>query len=124
MLTRPALNPGFRAEVVEPDSVVLLSDAERIVLTGPLYRLVAPLLDGRRTADAIVECLVGDASAAEVYYALTLLEHRGLATEAVESCPPPQAAFWQALGLSPTETAGRLEAAAVTVISYGAVPLE
>jgi oxazoline/thiazoline synthase len=124
MLTRPTLRPGIRAQVVGPDSVVLLSEPEHLALTGRLYPLVIPLLDGGRTADEIVDCLEGEAAAAEVYHALGLLEGRGLIVETTAHLPAEQAAFWQALGLDPSASAGRLGVATVTLVSYAAVPSE
>jgi oxazoline/thiazoline synthase len=55
MLNKPVFKPHFRVETIEPSSVYLLSEHEHHVLSGRLYPLLAPLLDGRHDVDAIVD---------------------------------------------------------------------
>ncbi|WP_446917096.1 hypothetical protein, partial [Klebsiella pneumoniae] len=54
MLARPAFKASLTVEVVEPDGVFLLSEQGHDVLQGALYRRLAPLLDGRHGADALI----------------------------------------------------------------------
>lgn len=61
MLNKPIFKPHFRVESVEPNSVYLLSDREHHVLSGRLYRLLAPLLDGQHDLDTIVQKLAPEA---------------------------------------------------------------
>ena len=51
MILRPALKPHYSVRVVDDRTVLLLSERERRLLQGRTTALVAPLLDGMRTAD-------------------------------------------------------------------------
>src|SRR5262245_16923015 len=64
----------LRVERLPGEGVMLLSERGQTLLRGRLYELVAPLIDGRRVADEIVEQLKDHLSAAEVYHALRHLE--------------------------------------------------
>jgi hypothetical protein len=77
MIRRPRFTAHLHAEVIENHGVVLASQAGYFVLKGQLFELVAPLIDGCRSSDDIVDELQGRVSAAEVYYALTQLELKG-----------------------------------------------
>ncbi|MGH7710873.1 MAG: TOMM precursor leader peptide-binding protein, partial [Gemmatimonadaceae bacterium] len=78
----PALNPHFRVAVAPREGVALLSRDGDMILEGAVYERLVPLLDGRRTADAIVDALGGDVHPAEVYYALARLQRAGVLAEA------------------------------------------
>ena len=71
MIGRPAFKPGFHIEVVDPEGVFLLSERGHFVLKGELSCRLAPLIDGRHSADDIVDKLADSAPPAEVYYALS-----------------------------------------------------
>ena len=64
---RPTYSPLYHVEVVA-QGVCLLAERVHTVLRGAVHWRLAPLLDGRHTADAIVARQVGEgqASAAEV----------------------------------------------------------
>jgi oxazoline/thiazoline synthase len=68
-------------DVVDDERLLLVSDLGYSELRGPLFGLVAPFVDGRRSADEIVEALRSRAPAAEVYYALVMLEQGGYLKE-------------------------------------------
>src|SRR5688572_17978721 len=72
-----ALRPSYHVEVAKPEGVFLLSEREHVVLQGRTYCQLAPFLDGRLTADEIVERLADDVSPAEVYYAIERLGQAG-----------------------------------------------
>lgn len=124
MIQRPTFGPQYHVVVVEPEGVYLLSERGHTVLKGAVHCQLAPLLDGRHTSDAIVDRLVGAgrASAAEVYYALGLLERKGYAVEADGAVPIGQAAFWRGLGLDPMQASRRLRESCVALAVCGAVP--
>ena len=107
MLSRPRFRPHFQVEVVPGEGVVLLSDTRHSLLRGRLYELVAPWLDGR-TAGDVCERLRGEASPAEVYYALTQLERKGYLCEEEPALPAAQAALWSSQQVEPATAAGRL----------------
>ena len=87
MFYQPKFKTCFQIEIIESVGVFLLSESDYFVLTGHLYELVAPLIDGRHSVDEIVELLRGQVSAAEVYYALTLMERKGYIMENDNSLP-------------------------------------
>lgn len=102
----------------------LLTEREHRVLMGRLYELVAPLIDGKRSTEVIVEALNQQASAAEVYYALGLLETQGYVMESRECGSPEMAAFWTANDIDPDVACNRLQKTKVSVASIGKVPVE
>ncbi len=73
MLRRPAFPPHLRPRVVAADEVILPDEREARLLRGPACGLIADLVDGRRTADEIVDALDGQAAPETVYYALETL---------------------------------------------------
>lgn len=69
--------PHLAAHVVSPEEVALLGEGGRFVLRGKVYAAVLPLLDGKRSDDAIVAQLAGRFAPELVYYALGELEAKG-----------------------------------------------
>lgn len=124
MLHKPRFKHCLHIETVEPEGVFLLSEAGSFLLSGRLPQLVALLIDGDRTVDAIAELLQEQASAAEVYYALMLMEQKGYIVEANDNLPPVVAAFCDTLNVAPIEANRRLQATRVAVNSFGAVAIE
>ena len=106
MLHRPRFKPHYRVELSE-NGVFLFSESDTVVLDGRLHRLVAPLIDGRRTADEIVREVADDTSAADVYYTLTRLEQRGHITESCEALPAGEEALWSIQGVDAARAAER-----------------
>jgi ribosomal protein S12 methylthiotransferase accessory factor len=119
---RPQFKAHLHAEVVPPETVYLLSEKDHAALSGRLYVLLAPLLDGRHTVGELVECLEGQTTAPEVYLALMHLEGKGYLTENVDGVRPREAAFWSALGVEPRQAQGRLTDSRVAIRALGAVP--
>ncbi|WP_438028921.1 TOMM precursor leader peptide-binding protein [Sorangium sp. So ce233] len=112
-----AIKHHLRVEPADEETVFLVGERERFMLRGRIYRLLGPLLDGRRTEAELVAALSGAASAAEVRYALGRLEERGYLDE---PAPAPECAgFWQALGERAGRAAERLAATPVSVIAVG-----
>jgi ribosomal protein S12 methylthiotransferase accessory factor len=124
MLDKPTFKSSFHVEVVDPEGVFLLSERGHIVLKGQLHCRLAPLIDGRHTADDIVDELADGATPAEVYYALALLEEKGYVAEANGTVPPDRTAFWHELGLDGSEAERRLQATTVSLARFGAVPID
>jgi ribosomal protein S12 methylthiotransferase accessory factor len=118
MLSRPRFLPHFHVEVVPGEGVFLLSDSRQSLLRGRLYELLAVRLDGRPVED-VCERLRGEASPAEVYYALTQLERKGYLCEEDESLPAGQAALWSAQQVGPGTAARRLAEHPVVVQALG-----
>ena len=125
MLDRPQFKPHFHVEAVPPDVVYLLSEKEQFALSGRLYALLAPLLDGSRAPEDLVRELRGEAAAPEVYYALMQLERRGYLVEAEgDGLDPEAAAFWHMLGVDASLARARLSGTRVEVTALGDIPVE
>ncbi|MEG4230388.1 TOMM precursor leader peptide-binding protein [Microcoleus sp. N9_B2] len=121
MLNKPVFKPHFHVEVIEPSSVYLLSEHEHHALSGRLYTLLAPLLNGEHNVDDIVRHLEAEVSMLGVYNALTRLESQGYLAEAEPIIPPPQAAFWSLLDTDSATALNKLKNTRVSVVSFGQV---
>jgi ribosomal protein S12 methylthiotransferase accessory factor len=122
MLKRPLFNPSFRVETVSNEGVFLLSERGQFLLRGGLNCLLAPLIDGSNTVDDIVDRLHGHAPAADVYYALEVMEKKGYAVEADAAGSPEQATFWHSLGVDPGLAERRLRDTRVRIAVFGELP--
>src|SRR5215204_3885369 len=122
MIRTPVFKPAWHLEIVPAEGVFLLAERDQVVLRGALYETLAPLLDGRRTADQIVDALAGTATPAEVYYALARLEQGGYVVEAAGAPPADRAAFWADLGLDASGAERRLRETVVCIRQFGTVP--
>jgi len=120
MITRPIFKPSFHVEPLGREGIFLLTETAQVLLRGGLYCALAPLLDGRRSADELVDLLDEEASAAEVYYTLARLEQQGYVVEADGATPAPEAAFWSALNVD-ARAPERLSAATVSLATFGAI---
>ena len=121
MLNKPVFKPHFHVEVIEPSSVYLLSEHEHHALSGRLYTLLAPLLNGQHNVDDIVRHLEAEVSMLGVYNALTRLESQGYLAEAEPIMPWEQAAFWSLLDTDAATALSKLKNARVSVVSFGKV---
>ncbi|MEI6559654.1 MAG: TOMM precursor leader peptide-binding protein [Rhodospirillaceae bacterium] len=101
MINIPAFKSHLRPVPVNGEGVLLLSEDGASALHGSIYDRVVPLIDGIRSADAIVAALSGQLDAAKVYYALALLEKNGHLAEATPDSAPEAAAFWHGIGVDP-----------------------
>src|SRR5688572_6049971 len=120
MLRQPQFKAHFHVEIVKGEGVFLISELGHSVLNGDLFEWVVPLIDGRRSADEIVERLQAQASPAEVYYALALLEQKGYLVESDQTpFPSCEAAFWTIQGIDPSMAAHRLAETEVSVTNFG-----
>ena len=106
--------------VVDEERVLLLTEAGgKVLLRGKLYAQVAPLLDGSRNMDEIVDALKPDTPPAEAYFALMKLEKKGYIAPTAEGMDPMRAAFWYGLGASLEEATKRIRQSSVAVVSIG-----
>jgi len=76
MLSRPRLKSHLQLAVVPDEGTYVVSSAKQVLLRGRLYNLVIPLLNGMST-DEICAQLTEQASPAEVFYTLGVLEKKG-----------------------------------------------
>jgi len=127
MLNKPKFKHCFHVETVDPEGVFLLSENQYSLLKGRLYQQLAPLIDGLRTVDEIVELMQEQASAAEVYYALMLMEQKDYLVENDDSLSITTgvAAFYENLNIDTRDAIRRLQNTQVAVSAVGsAVALE
>ncbi|MCA1991104.1 MAG: TOMM precursor leader peptide-binding protein [Coleofasciculus sp. S288] len=120
MLNTPKFKSCFRVEIIG-DRVFLLSEKDYFLLSGHLYKRLAQLMDGQHTVDDLIEHLKGQASAAEVYYALMLMEQNGYIVESTNDLPSSVEAFWEILNVDLKEAQNRLETTKVAVTAFGTV---
>jgi oxazoline/thiazoline synthase len=123
MFRRPRFKPHLSVEVVPGEGVFLLSELRQVVLQGRLYEQVAPCLDGR-PVEEVCERLRGQATPAQVFYVLALLEKRGCLTEAGDTLPAAELALWAEQQVDPAPAARRLSETPVEVRAVGAVTVE
>ncbi|NEP00036.1 MAG: TOMM precursor leader peptide-binding protein [Symploca sp. SIO2E9] len=120
MLNQPKFKSYFQVEVLKSD-LFLLSEKDNFLLSGELYVLLAPLLDGQHTVDQLITLVQGKASAAEVYYALMLMEQKGYIVENHQPLLPRVEAFWNILDVEPSVASKRLKSSKISVVSFGKV---
>ena len=79
-ISEPRLCFGHQFQVAlrASDEVALLSEQRSVVLSGPEYAALQPLLDGSLTADELVEALASAFAPERIYYALARLQQQGL----------------------------------------------
>jgi ribosomal protein S12 methylthiotransferase accessory factor len=123
VIERPQFRAHLAIETVKGEGVFVLSEAAHAVLDGRLFERVVPLIDGRRSTDEIADALEADLPPAQVYYAIKLLEQRGLIHEGTERSPR-DAAFWALHDLPPDVAAERLARANVSIRSFGDIAID
>lgn len=89
MIQFPKFKAHLRVNIVPGEGVLLLCEDTASALHGRLYEQLVPLLDGQRSADDIVAALAQQADAAQVYYALMLLEKTATSPRPRPTSTPP-----------------------------------
>ena len=124
MLNKPQFKRCYHVETVAPEGVFVLSENQSSLLKGQLYQQLVPLMNGQHTVDEIVDLMQEHTSAAEVYYALMLMEKTGYLVENENKLTTSVAAFYETLNVNTTEAARRLQNLKVAVRAVGAVTIE
>lgn len=124
MLHKPNFKRCYHVEVVAPDGVFLLSENQYALLNGHLYQELAPLINGQHTVDDLVALMQEQASAAEVYYALMLMEKQGYIVENDNEFTTSLAAFYDTLNVNTTQASRRLQTTKVVVRAFGTMTIE
>jgi bacteriocin biosynthesis cyclodehydratase domain-containing protein len=125
-MIRPVFKPHLQVNAIAGEGVLVLFDDKVSALHGRVYELLAPLIDGTRDSDELVDALTGKADGAQVYYALAQLEKMGHLTEYVPDMPNATAAFWHGMEIEPRAAMEALRSRHVRVRAVGdasAVPL-
>lgn len=117
----PRLGLHLHSEVVPGEGVYLLGDSEPVWLSAPIHAELIPLLDGRRSIEAIFTALRGRHDPAEAFAALDRLRTQGLLAEG----PPPEdaasTALWEALGARSDHVRGLLQQATISITTLGSL---
>jgi oxazoline/thiazoline synthase len=119
MIKRPVFKSHIQVSVIPGEGVLLLSDDTAKALYGRVYEVLAPLIDGSKDTDEIVDALAGKEDIAAVYYALMLLEEKGHIAESRPDVAQETAAFWHVLGIDPAAAIGAINTSRVRVIAVG-----
>ncbi len=118
MLQQPRFRPHLHLKSVPGEGIFVLSHSYHTVLHGRLYELVAPQLDGR-PREELYRQLQGQASVAQVHYALNRLEQQGFLCEADDCGRAEESALWTVQGLDPGTAARRLAETTVSIQAFG-----
>jgi bacteriocin biosynthesis cyclodehydratase domain-containing protein len=119
-----AFAPHFEARTLDDRRLLLLSEDRSVLLTGKLYVLIAPYLDGSRTRDEIVVALRASTSAPpdRIELAMSTLLDKRYAAPVAPGVPAPRAAFWTELGVDAGPAEQRLRQTRVSVRASGRAP--
>jgi bacteriocin biosynthesis cyclodehydratase domain-containing protein len=122
VVTVPVFNPRFRVWAL-PECVFLMSEDDAILLRGRAYVLLAPLIDGQRTAADLTQALDGQCSRQSVEAALERMSQKRYVLEAAaaRAADTPAEAFWLAQGVDADVQRTRLAAVRVAVHAVGDV---
>ncbi|MDQ2850684.1 MAG: TOMM precursor leader peptide-binding protein [Actinomycetota bacterium] len=96
-----ALDPRVVLRVVPGDGVYVLRGEDTVLLRGAAYEAVAPLINGRRTSDDVVDALDGTLPAAQVYFAIQRMQQRGILVPTATQEKRVERAWWLELGADP-----------------------
>jgi ribosomal protein S12 methylthiotransferase accessory factor len=133
MLNKPKFKRCFHVEIVEPESIFLLSERNFLSFSGRLYQLLTILIDSHRSGDEIVDeilphLLTENPSAKDVISAsfkvlsaLVQMEQKGYIVETDDHLPPALAVFCDTLNVDTQEAHRRLQATKVAVKTLGSI---
>ena len=118
-MTNLKFKESLQVEIVEPDNVFLISETDYYLLTGSLYKKIAPLLNGQNSSADIIEALGSQVPPPHLIYALNQLQARGYIVEVDDSLPTEQAAFWQTMNISVPTANDQLAQTSVSLHAVG-----
>lgn len=133
MLNKPKFKRCFHVEALEPEGIFLLSERDSFLLSGRLYQLLTPLLDGHHSVDEIIDEVVPHlltekvsveeaiSAGAHVYYALMQMEQKGYIADIDDHLPSTLASFCDTLNVDAREANCRLQATKVAVKAFGSI---
>jgi bacteriocin biosynthesis cyclodehydratase domain-containing protein len=124
MIQTPRFRRHFQVDRTGLQEVTLFSESGPVRLQGPLLGRLAPLIDGRRSAEEIADCLAAELSPVDVAFGLSWLEEQGWVVEAGGEAACEVEVFADALLLDPGEARRRLRDRSVTVTALGNAPAE
>jgi ribosomal protein S12 methylthiotransferase accessory factor len=124
MTTRPRIKRQFRVETVAGEAGFLISERGLLVLRGQAAQQVAPLLDGRRALDEVIDAVGSQVAPEEAIFVIDELVRSGTATWADPGAEPREAAFWDMAGLDGDAAAVAVRAPAVRLLAFGDAPAD
>ena len=114
-IRKPSLTPHFEFRLIGGEKILLISETFNTMLHGAVYENLLPLLDGCRSSKQIFKALKAIHPESEVRAALEFLATRGYIVSGNHEMERSKAAFWSALGASPSWVEKQLREATVTV---------
>ncbi len=123
MFENPRLKYNFRAEFINGESALLLSEKKNSLLSGKMYNLVlAEIQRDDVTLDRLIQRLDGKVSPPEVIFALNLLKKEGYITQSTPAVSPGLCAYWNGMEMDVHTLRERLKEKPVSIQSTGSVP--
>ena len=117
--------PRFKARmepIIDPDDgLFVFSDEGHAWLQEPIFRALAPLLDGAHEIEDIFDRLTDTYPAEQIFGALDYLKTRGYLAEDAGAGTREWRAFWEHAGVPPTSAWSRLAATRVATAAFGTV---
>lgn len=100
MLQNPRLKSNYRAEFLDDEIVLLISEKEQLLFSDKTQSLVlSEIQRSRLSVDELVDNLAGKASALDVYKAVMVMERKGYISEAPPDANQESLAFWSEMGI-------------------------
>jgi oxazoline/thiazoline synthase len=121
MIERPRFRQNLTMRIAPPDKVLLMSESGYFSLDGRTAALIAPLIDGKRTAHEIVDAVANQVSMTQAYYVMAFLENRGYIEQEVDDLPAGAAGFWNSVGVSAAAASQALATSPVSLVCIGDV---
>jgi ribosomal protein S12 methylthiotransferase accessory factor len=116
MIHKPRFKRQYRVEVRSAELVLLFWEHGVRSIKGRLHPLLAPLIDGNRTAAEIAELLSGQATGLDVAFGLSLLAEDGYIEEGDQE-PAWLGYFNERRGVSNREARERLDRSQVSLLA-------
>ncbi|MEC4813940.1 MAG: TOMM precursor leader peptide-binding protein [Scytonema sp. PMC 1069.18] len=133
MLNKPKLKSLFKIEILEAEGVFLRSERDSFLLSGCLFQLLTPLLDGQHSVDEIIDKILPSllpkqfsaqeviSAGANIYYTLMQMEQKGYIAENDNLLPSRLAVFCDTLNVSSQEANRRLQTTKVAVKTFSSL---
>lgn len=100
IIKNPRMNFAYRAEFIDNEGVLLLSEKNKGLLTGELYiKILNEVKKKSCPVDELIRRLDGVATEFEIYHALELLRSKGYIVEDSPCLPDEVSAFWNSHGI-------------------------
>lgn len=122
----PVFNPAFRVEILPNGGVCLLSETNQFILTGSVYSVIAPYINGENSIENIIDILIEKHNAqtmlAEAYYAFNVMAKTNCIKEA-DSVYSQNPEFWHLLNPDFCATPEEKITYTASIVSYCHTPL-